>query len=82
MTKKNLLLTWILLIAFTLLVVFCSSFIVDKSYLKTIVIFISLLKFLAISFYFMELKKAHTFWKATVITFLILFSLIVLFLSA
>ena len=81
MTKKNLLSTWILLVFFTALIVFFSSFFADKNYLKFIVIFISVLKFLAISFYFMEMKKAHTFWKASIIIFLVLFSVIVFIIS-
>ncbi len=81
MTKKNLLSTWILLVFFTALIVFFSSFFADKIYLKFIVIFVSVLKFLAISFYFMEMKKAHTFWKASIIIFLVLFSVIVFIIS-
>ncbi|MDG1040538.1 MAG: cytochrome C oxidase subunit IV family protein [Polaribacter sp.] len=81
MTKKNLLSTWILLIALTLLVVFFSLFFDGENYLATIILLISALKFLAISFYFMEMKKAHVFWKTTIIVFLLLFIGIVLIIS-
>lgn len=36
------------------------------------------LKFVGISFYFMELKKAHSFWKLGLLLFLILFVALVL----
>jgi hypothetical protein len=39
------------------------------------------LKFVGISFYFMELKKAHSFWKVGVLLFLVLFIVMVLFLT-
>lgn len=79
MTKKNIFIVWILLLISTLTVVFFSTSLVSKSYSSAVIILISGLKFLAISFYFMEMKKAHIFWKASIFIYFLLFAGIVLF---
>jgi hypothetical protein len=38
---------------------------------------LSSIKFLLVAFQFMELKKAHSFWKILLSSYLILFTLIV-----
>ncbi len=53
---------------------------VDSSYTLIGILLLAALKFIGVSFYFMELKKAHAFWKAAIILFLILFLSIVLYL--
>lgn len=37
---------------------------------------LSVVKFLAVSFYFMELRKAHALWKTSVVTFVVLLTTI------
>lgn len=40
------------------------------------------IKFLLVAFYFMELKKAHLFWKVTLSTFLVfIVSLLIIFIA-
>lgn len=34
---------------------------------------IAVFKFIGVSFYFMELRKAHSFWKGAIIAFLVVF---------
>ena len=48
---------------------------------KTVIIaifVITILKFMTVANYFMELRKAHIFWKSILLCFLILFSIIIL----
>ncbi|WP_347175001.1 cytochrome C oxidase subunit IV family protein [Polaribacter uvawellassae] len=79
MTRKNLFIVWILLLISTVTVVFFSSSLVSENSSAALIILISVLKFLAVSFYFMEMKNAHVFWKASIIIYLLLFSGVVLF---
>ncbi|MDG2195239.1 MAG: cytochrome C oxidase subunit IV family protein [Polaribacter sp.] len=39
---------------------------------------IAALKFIGISFFFMDVKNAHSFWKGSIIAFLVLFSITLL----
>jgi hypothetical protein len=68
-----------LLFVFTIIVVLFSNYLVDENYYREVIIIISILKFLAISFYFMELKKAHVFWKASIFIYLLFFASIIVF---
>lgn len=79
MTRRNLTIIWILLLILTITVVFFSTSLVNESYSTEVIIFISALKFIAISFYFMEMKKAHIFWKTSIFIYLLFFASIVLF---
>jgi len=45
---------------------------------SAIILALFMLKFLGVVFYFMELKKAHVFWKSAIIIFVLLFSTIIL----
>jgi len=67
---------WLILIVLTVI----SALFSDKYKNGAIVILVlSALKFIGVSFYFMEIKKAHIIWKASVVTFvLILFVIIIL----
>lgn len=53
---------------------------VENKYTILCILLLAALKFVGVSFYFMELKKAHTFWKGATIMFLILFVGLILFL--
>lgn len=44
----------------------------------TIILVLFMLKFLGVAFYFMELKKAHIFWKSALLIFASIFLGIVL----
>ena len=38
-----------------------------------IILLLAFIKFILVTFYFMELKKAHSFWKVSIVLFLSLF---------
>jgi len=67
---------WIILVLLTVVVGVISSF--PLSYAVITILVLSVIKFIGVSFYFMELKKAHIFWKASVLIYVLLFSTIVL----
>lgn len=71
-------LVWYLLIALTILAAVIAGF--DSTYVMLFVLVISVLKFSAVAFYFMNLRKAHPFWKISVLGFLCLFTVILLIL--
>jgi len=43
-----------------------------------VILMLSSLKFIGVSFYFMEIKKAHIIWKASVVTFVLIFFFIII----
>ncbi|HRO76363.1 MAG TPA: cytochrome C oxidase subunit IV family protein [Crocinitomicaceae bacterium] len=63
--------TYFALIALTILVAILSNFPTGKVILSGIVC-ISVLKFILVGLEFMELKKAHNFWKGTLIVYALL----------
>jgi len=72
MQKKDIY-TLALLIALTITTAFFSNYYGDLKYVGLIILILSGIKFVSIAFQFMELKKAHSFWKGLIITFLTLF---------
>jgi predicted tellurium resistance membrane protein TerC len=54
---------------------------VDNKYTLIGILLLAALKFVGVSFYFMELKKAHTFWKVALLLFLMLFIVLILLLG-
>ena len=74
MKKKLFLIVWIILMVLTIVSAFVSES--NMLYASIIVILLSVIKFLGVAFYFMDLKKAHVFWKSSVLIFVILFSVI------
>ena len=73
MEKSLLIKVWILLVLLTILSALVSNNFSHYNYIIIIIIGFSMVKFLGISFFFMELKKAHPFWKTAVIVYLLLF---------
>jgi hypothetical protein len=69
--KMNSNLTWIVLIILTIASALISK--LNSHYVVLIILVFSSLKFLGIAFQFMELKKAHLFWKAMIVSFLVIF---------
>mgnify|MGYP000985783134 CR=1 FL=1 len=43
-----------------------------------VILVLSVLKFIGVSFYFMEIKKAHIIWKASVVSFVLIFFVIII----
>ena len=74
--NNRIIFVWILLVLITVAVGVISSF--SLSYAVVAILILSVIKFIGVSFYFMELKKAHIFWKASVLIYVLLFSTIVL----
>lgn len=75
--KKKDIYTLGLLIALTLLTAFFSKNYEGANYITTVILGLSIIKFLLISFQFMELKKANVFWKILLIGYLTIFFIIV-----
>lgn len=66
------------LIVLTVLSVFAAYY---TNFIAVILI-LAVLKFMGVSFYFMELHKAHLFWKVGLLLFLTLFIGLILLLVA
>lgn len=47
-------------------------------YIALAILGLAYLKFIAVAFYFMELKKANSFWQASLVLFLLVFITIIL----
>jgi len=73
--NSRIIFVWILLVLLTVAVGVISSF--PFNYTTVAILGLSALKFIGVSFYFMELKKAHIFWKISVLMYVLLFSVIV-----
>lgn len=67
--------TLIILIALTLISALVSN--LDILYKISVLLALALLKFTGVAFQFMELKKAHIFWKISTGVFLVLFILMI-----
>tara|TARA_R110000868_G_scaffold342194_2_gene603017 strand:+ start:28241 stop:28477 length:237 start_codon:yes stop_codon:yes gene_type:complete len=76
---KSAILTWTILITLTIASALISK--LDGAYIALIILILAALKFLGIAFQFMELKKAHTFWKGMIIGFLVIFALVILLIT-
>ena len=76
MQKKDIY-TLALLIVLTLTTAFFSIFYGNFKFVVLIILTLSGIKFISVAFQFMELKKAHNFWKGLIITFLVLFVVII-----
>lgn len=77
--KDAILSTFILLLALTLIAAFL-AFNVSAEIMATTVVTLALIKFWLVAFQFMELKKAHTFWKYLILGFGGLIGIILLIL--
>lgn len=75
--KKSLIINYGLLILLTIATAIISNFTIISSLTVGIIMGLAVLKFGLVSFQFMELKKAHPFWKGSVILFLLLIVLVI-----
>ena len=75
MTKQNIS-TWILLLVLTVIAGLVSS--TSLTYLVPLILILAVLKFIGVAFNFMEMKKAHVFWKILLISYLVVFCGVVL----
>jgi hypothetical protein len=69
--KNTATITWGILIVLTIASALISK--LNNSYVVLMILALSALKFFGIAFQFMELKKAHVFWKVSVIGFIFIF---------
>ncbi len=65
---------WIVLILLTIL----SAIVANGNivHAASIILILSIFKFIGVTFYFMDLRKAHIFWRTSILVFLGLFLLI------
>ncbi len=79
--KRSLILSYFILISFTIFSGLIASF--NYSILPKVglILFLSVCKFLVVSFQFMELKKANSFWKGSLLLVLFLLMGIILFVK-
>ena len=75
MTRQNTT-TWFLLMALTIIAGLVSG--TSITYMVPIVLFLAILKFMGVAFSFMEMEKANLFWKILILSYLIIFSSIIL----
>ncbi|HUH74478.1 MAG TPA: cytochrome C oxidase subunit IV family protein [Chitinophagales bacterium] len=75
MTRQNIFI-WALLMTLTVSAGLLSR--VATAYIIPIIIFLAAVKFIAVAFYFMEMKMANSFWKIFLSIFIIAFSVAIL----
>ena len=68
--------TWILLLVLTIASAVFSN--MQGNYIIPIIMALAVIKFIGVAFQFMELKKAHSFWKYLIVTYLTLFVILIL----
>lgn len=78
--KKTLLINYGLLILLTVSTALISNFVTISSLAICLIMGLSALKFILVSFQFMEMKKANLFWKMSLISVLLLIVISVILL--
>lgn len=78
MKEKMFIRVWLGLILLTIISAWLST--ENFNNVQLLIIVLSLLKFTGVSFYFMNLQKAHIFWKSAILLFQLLFLLIIVIL--
>lgn len=76
--KKSLILIYVLLLILTLTTSCIAGFSVFSKIGATLIMALAAFKFLLVAFQFMELKKAHSFWKISLIITLGLFVVLII----
>lgn len=74
--KSTSIITWIVLLLLTIASAMFSD--VQGKYIIPIIMTLAAFKFIGVSFQFMELKKAHPFWKSLVFIYLIIIIALIL----
>ena len=62
-----------LLLFLTILTALSSGFLASAGFLVPLLLLLAVMKQLLVAFQFMELKKAHIFWKSLIVVFSIFF---------
>ena len=74
---KTISFTLLILIILTIITALVSN-LIDLKIGVFLILILSVIKFIFVAFQFMELKKANSFWKIVLISYLILFNTIIL----
>lgn len=74
--KKIDIYTLVSLIILTIVTALFATIFTEVNYVSLIILGLSIFKFILIAFQFMELKKAHSFWKVILIGYLGIFFII------
>ncbi len=75
MEKKDIY-TYISLLLLTAITAFFATNYPKIKWISLVILVLSAIKFLLVAFNFMELNKAHTFWKVLLVGYLVLFIII------
>ncbi len=78
MKKNTLLSIWIVLVALTIITALITK--IELKNTAIVILFLAFIKIISVVFYFMELKKAHSFWKFLFVTFLTSQMLVIIWL--
>jgi len=76
---KKLNITLSILILLTVIAVVTSE--LEMKYAAFALLGFAIIKFIGVAFFFMDLRKAHTFWKVAILIFLLIFTTSILFLG-
>lgn len=76
---KKLNITLSILILLTIIAAVTSE--LEIKYAALALIGFAIVKFLGVTFFFMDLRKAHTFWKAAILIFLLIFTTSILLIG-
>jgi len=79
--KKNLILVFILLLLLTITTACISGLNAFSGVVGILILIFATFKFLLVAFHFMELKKAHSFWKISLMLTLLLFVIVIVSLK-
>lgn len=74
--NKSTIITWVNLLLLIIISALFST--IENSLSVYLIIGLAAVKFLGVAFQFMELKKAHSFWKIAILSFLFIFTVLVL----
>ncbi|UMB55393.1 cytochrome C oxidase subunit IV family protein [Lutibacter sp. A64] len=76
MTNKIFLQVWVVLILLTITTALISNTALSIKSAALLILGIAVVKFYGVSFYFMEVRKAHLFWKIALLFCVLLFLII------
>ncbi len=78
-SKTAIIAVWVILIAFTITGYFSSEEWFSGRSLATVLMLLTAVKFIGVSFWFMEIKHSHSAWKWALLSVFLLFSLLIVF---
>ena len=73
---NKLTITWVVLLVLTIISGISSTD--EGKYITALILIMAVVKFILVTFKFMELAKAHSFWKVAIISYLSIFTIIIL----